>query len=127
MKYASRLRWRVFYLPLTLVVAGVMAMAQGPALTTVTDTVYRADGSPANGVLLISWPAFTTADGHAVAAGNTAVLLGSNGFFSVQLAPNAGAVPAGVLFTVVYQLSDGAVECLNSSAWAQQGSQSAAK
>ena len=34
--------------------------AQTPPTTTVSDTVFRADGSPARGTLLISWPAFTT-------------------------------------------------------------------
>jgi len=29
--------------------------------TRVTDTVYRADGTPAKGTLLISWPPFTAA------------------------------------------------------------------
>jgi hypothetical protein len=43
--------------------------AKPPVFTTVSDTVFRADGSPASGTLLISWPAFTTADGHTVAAG----------------------------------------------------------
>jgi hypothetical protein len=36
--------------------------------------------------------------------------LASNGTFSVQLAPNAGATPAGTVYTVVYQLSDGTVK-----------------
>jgi hypothetical protein len=32
----------------------------GPALTSVIDTVYMANGSPAAGVLVITWPAFVT-------------------------------------------------------------------
>ena len=31
----------------------------GPATTTVTDTVYNADGSAAQGNLILTWPAFT--------------------------------------------------------------------
>lgn len=69
MSQASR-RGRLFYLALSWVVMATAAIAQGPALTTVSDTVFRADGSAASGTLLISWPAFTTADGHTVAAGN---------------------------------------------------------
>ncbi len=42
----------------------------GPAKTTVADTVYMADGSGAQGSLIIAWPAFVTASGSAVAAGN---------------------------------------------------------
>jgi hypothetical protein len=39
-----------------------------PALTTISDTIYRADGSAASGMVLISWPSFQTAEGDAVAA-----------------------------------------------------------
>ena len=89
------------------------AVAQGPTLTTVSDTVYRADGSPAAGTILISWPAFTAASGATVAAGNTNVALGTNGSFTAQLAPNAGATPAGTVYTVTYQLTDGTVKSEN--------------
>jgi len=105
----SSRRWRLFLLALCAVLA-VRVLAQSPALTTVSDTVFRADGTPATGVLLISWPPFTTSDGHAVAAGTKSVALASDGTFSVQLAPNIGSAPAGVTYTVVYQLSDGTVK-----------------
>ncbi|HVP55409.1 MAG TPA: hypothetical protein VMU45_10475 [Candidatus Eisenbacteria bacterium] len=77
----------------------------GPAMTQVVDTVYRADGATAKGTVLISWPAFTTADGYAVAAGSLSVQLGSGGAFAASLAPNTGAQPAGVYYKVVYQLA----------------------
>jgi hypothetical protein len=35
---------------------------QAGSTTMVQDVVYRADGQPARGTLVISWPAFTTAD-----------------------------------------------------------------
>jgi len=82
----------------------------GPATTTVTDTVYMADGSKAQGNLIISWPAFETASGAAVAAGTTNAALAANGTFSVALVPNVGATPAGVYYTVVYQLGPGEVK-----------------
>ncbi len=75
--------------------------AQGPALTTISDTVYRADGSAASGTVLISWPSFQTAEGDAVAAGNLAVTIGPLGAFTVQLVPNVGATPAGTYYVVV--------------------------
>jgi hypothetical protein len=76
----------------------------GPALTSVLDTVYMADGSLAQGVLVITWPAFVAANGAAVAAGSLNVTLGSGGALNVTVASNAAANPAGVYYTVVYQL-----------------------
>jgi hypothetical protein len=110
MVHTGRRQWRLSYWIAALLLTAQGCPAQSPTLTTITDTVYRADGSAAAGTLLISWPAFTTADGHAVAAGHTSVTLGANGSFGVQLAPNAGAVPSGVVYTVVYQLTDGTVK-----------------
>jgi hypothetical protein len=75
-----------------------------PATTHVSDTVYRADGTPASGTVLISWPAFTTADSKPVAAGSESVTLGSEGEFATDLVPNAGATPAGSYYLVVFQL-----------------------
>jgi len=98
---AGRPLGRLFYFVL---LAAAMAYAQSPATTTVSDTVYRADGTPASGILLISWPAFTTAAGQAVAAGTKSVTLGSQGALSVALVPNVGATPAGTFYTVVYHL-----------------------
>jgi len=54
-----------------------LAQGQGPALTTISDTVYRADGTAAAGTVLISWPSFQTAQGQAVTAGNLAVTIGA--------------------------------------------------
>src|SRR6476659_10153525 len=105
MSHAGRLIGRLFSFGLSCLLGAGTALAQSPALTTVSDTVYRADGAPASGTLLISWPAFTTADGFAVAAGTKSVLLPSSGNFTVQLAPNAGGTPV-VTYFVVYQLSD---------------------
>ena len=82
----------------------------GPASTTVADTVFLADGTTAQGSLIITWPAFLTASGTAVAGGTTNVTLGTNGALSVALIPNAGATPAGVYYTVVYQLGPGQVK-----------------
>jgi trimeric autotransporter adhesin len=95
---------------LFLFVATAILMAQGPSTTTITGIVYRADGTPAGGTLLISWPAFTTNAGQAVAAGTKSVLVGNAGALSVGLAPNAGATPANMVYTIVYQLDDGTVK-----------------
>ncbi len=87
----------------------ITVRAQGPALTTVQDTIYRADGTEASGVVLISWPSFESAAGDAVAAGNLSVTLGAEGAFTVQLVPNVGASPAGTYYVVIFQLDDGTV------------------
>src|SRR5216684_966750 len=92
---------------LLLVLAALqVSRAQTPATTTINDIVYRADGTPAGGTLLISWPVFSTAGGQAVAAGTKSVTLGTGGALSVALAPNTGATPTGTFYTVVYQLND---------------------
>ena len=99
-------------LRLVVLVAAMMApyaWAAGPALTTISDTVYRADGTAASGTVLISWPAFQTAEGDAVAAGNQSVEIGTGGSLTTQLVPNVGASPAGTYYTVVFQLDDGTV------------------
>ena len=95
---------------LFLLLLALLASAQTLPTTTISDTVYRADGSPAGGTLLISWPEFTTAAQGAVAAGNTSVTLGAGGALSVGLVPNANATPANTVYSVVYQLNDGSVK-----------------
>ncbi len=101
------------YFSAMLIVLGLgwstTAFGQGPALTTVSDTVYRADGTPAGGLALISWPSFQTAEGDTVTAGNQSVTIGAGGAFSAQLVPNVGATPAGTFYVVVFQLDDGTV------------------
>ncbi|HLI75531.1 MAG TPA: hypothetical protein VKV02_01200 [Acidobacteriaceae bacterium] len=77
------------------------------ALTTVADTVYSANGAPAQGTVVVSWGAFTTASGAAVAAGQTSTTLGAAGALSLGLAPNAGATPTGSYYTAIFHLSDG--------------------
>jgi len=75
--------------------------AQGPALTTISGTVYRADGTAASGSVLISWPSFQTVEGDAVAAGNLTLTIGPSGAVTVQLVPNVGAAPAGTYYVEV--------------------------
>lgn len=103
---------RLFYWALIfmMMASGLLGSAFGIApasaapTTTIADTVYMADGTPAAGTLIITWPAFVTSNGTAVAGGSTSVSLAANGALNVGLVPNAGATPAGVYYTVVYQL-----------------------
>src|SRR5437868_2031295 len=102
-----------------LVITAMSARGSTPAMTTINDVLYRADGSPAQGTLLISWPAFTTADNKPVAAGTLDVALGANGELQIELAPNAGANPAGTYYKVVLKLDDGTT---NTEYWVVPGS-----
>lgn len=77
------------------------------ATTVIQDTVYRADGTPASGTVIVTWPTFTTAAGQAVAAGNTSAAIGPKGALSIALTPNANAMPAGSYYTAVLHLDDG--------------------
>jgi hypothetical protein len=90
----------------------LLAPASGLAVqtTTVQGVVYRADGTVAQGTMLVSWPSFTGADGSAIAAGSRTAVIAADGSVSMTLAPNAGANPQGTYYTVVYHMNDGTVE-----------------
>jgi hypothetical protein len=109
----SRNKWLkdnlAIVLSIALVVVVVCPMQAQVSTTTVQGTVYRADGSAATGTLIVAWPAFSTADNQAVAAGSISASIGQNGFVSLSLAPNQGASPAGSYYTAIYHLSDGTV------------------
>ncbi|HZP25299.1 MAG TPA: hypothetical protein VFB04_17800 [Terriglobales bacterium] len=112
MPNTHRLAGRFFSVLISLAVALALTQAgyAAPTLCQVNDTVYRADGTPAQGDVVILWPAFTTADGSPVAAGQVTVQLGAQGQFSASLAPNAGAMPAGTYYRVTYKLNDDSVQ-----------------
>jgi len=92
---------------LLCVTLGNVAGAQAIGTTTVQGTVYLANGQVGAGTLVLSWPAFTTANGQSVAADSVTVTIAPDGFVSVNLAPNQGATPAGLYYTAVYYLGDG--------------------
>jgi hypothetical protein len=105
----GRLSCWIAAMVLWVTAASAAPMPQGGSTTNISDTVYTANGTPAAGTLLISWPAFVTASGTSVGPGSTSVTLGTAGALNVALTPNAGATPAGVYYTVVYQLQPGEV------------------
>src|SRR5271165_1010090 len=84
--------------------------AKGPTLCQISDTIYRADGAPAQGTVLISWQSFTTSAGQAVTPGSLLVTLDASGGFNASLAPNTGASPAGTYYRAIFKLSDGTTE-----------------
>ncbi len=85
----------------------LITYAQAFSTTTIQGTVYLANGTPGAGTLQLSWPAFTTANNQSVAAGRTTATIGTDGFVSVNLAPNVGSMPGGLYYTAVYYMSDG--------------------
>jgi trimeric autotransporter adhesin len=90
------------------VTAAAQASGSTIATTQVTDTLYRADGTPATGSVIVSWQAFTTASGQAVPSGTTSATI-TGGALSLQLVPNGGSTPMGTYYTAVYHLDDGSV------------------
>lgn len=100
---------RLFYwlaLALTLMTA-TLASATGPTMTTISDIVYRANGQPAGGTIVVSWPAFNTADNKPVAAGVLSIAIGTEGTVNFALVPNEGGDPGGTFYKAVYKLNDG--------------------
>ncbi len=112
MPNTRRLTGRFFCVLISLALAVLASNAFGstPTLCQIVDTVYRADGTPAQGDVVILWSAFTTAAGQPIAAGELTVQLGSQGEFNAGLAPNSGAAPAGTYYRVTYKLNDDAVQ-----------------
>jgi hypothetical protein len=92
---------------LVMIAAGTLPAQTVTSKTLIQDVLYHADGTPAQGTLLISWPAFTTAGGQAIAAGSLSASLAADGSVSISLFPNAGSTPQGTYYTVVLELSDG--------------------
>ncbi len=90
----------------TVVLTAVAAFAQ-PPLTTIQDTLYKADGTPFNGLLIISWNSFL-ADNQANVVSQSITVQVVGGLFQVQLAPTADANPPS-FYTVTYN-SDGKVQ-----------------
>lgn len=92
----SRIR-RLVRLFSCLLMFGMAAYAAEPAKTVVSDTIYRADGSPASGTMMITWPAFVTA----------------------EAVTNKDIVNVDQFRGGLGQIIDGTVQCLNASVWAK--------
>lgn len=95
---------RRFVIAALLTASPVLAQ---PALTTIQDVLYKADGTRFNGTLNISWPSFQSADNAAIVMQtlNVNVIAGN---LRVQLVPSATGTPPSD-YTVTYS-SDGRVQ-----------------
>jgi hypothetical protein len=107
---SRRFTWLAIALACAILLATFAEAANAQVTTTtVQGTIYRADGTAAQGTLIVSWPAFSTAANQAVAAGSISANIGVDGFLTLNLAPNQGAYPEGTYYTVIYHLDDGTV------------------
>jgi len=86
--------------------AALCGLAWGQAgLTTIQDTLFKADGSRFNGTLTIHWVTFDSSNNGTIVQQSKSVSV-VNGNLLVQLVPNATAPPPANVYTVTYQ-SDG--------------------
>ncbi len=107
---AGRDAYRIFCVASLLMCTFLSATCRAQiTTTTIQDTIYNADGSVASGTVLVSWTSFSTAANGTVAAGNLTATIGADGLLSLNLTPNAGAIPAGTYYTAVYHLLSGSV------------------
>lgn len=79
--------------------AAAIAQAQ-PALTTIQDILYKADGTRFNGEIFISWNAFQAGDTSNIATAQVHLPI-VNGVLNVQLVPTTTA-SAGANYQVTY-------------------------
>ena len=86
------------------IVCGLALGWASPGLTTIQDTLYKADGTPFTGFLLIEWTGFEAGDLSVIATQRlTAPII--NGILHVQLVPNAN----GSSYSARYS-SDGRIQ-----------------
>ena len=108
-----------------VVLAVFLGMATGtawanPPLTTIQDRLFRADGTPVNGTLLISWKGFVASDNSNIPANSLREPV-SGGLLRVKLVPTTTALSAAS-YTVMY-LVDG--KLTNTEVWSVPPSASA--
>jgi hypothetical protein len=82
-------------------------LAAAPSLTTIQDTLYKADGTRFNGVAYIEWKSFQSSDASAIATANVVVPI-SSGTLRVRLVPTTNA-SVGAHYVVRYH-ADGRVQ-----------------
>ncbi len=84
-------KWRLLYASLAL----SARLQATPPLTTISDTLFNADGTPFSGVVTISWPSFEASDTSNVAA-ETEQIQVNGGVLYVQLVPTTNANTAAI-------------------------------
>jgi hypothetical protein len=66
----------------------------GPTLTTIQDTIYNANGTPYNGLAIVTWTPFVAGDTSQIATQSVTVNI-TGGNLMVELVPTTNATPAG--------------------------------
>jgi hypothetical protein len=84
----------------------ILAWGQ-PALTTISDVLFKADGTRFNGLAQITWLSFDSASGASIAQQATTVRIIDGNIF-VQLTPTSNATPLAQ-YLVLYE-SDGTIQ-----------------
>lgn len=95
-----RLRWCLLCAGMLSISALSSKLGATPPLTTISDTLFNADGTKFNGVVTISWPMFEASDTSVVAADSKTLQI-TSGILYVQLVPTTNANTAAV-YTVQY-------------------------
>jgi hypothetical protein len=98
---------------LTACLALAAAASAQPALTTISDILFRADGKRFNGLAQITWMTFEASNGAYIAQQSKTVRI-IDGRLFVQLTPTTSAVPPS-LYSVKYS-ADGRIQF--QEAWA---------
>ena len=99
--------------PLTTLLRGTILFATAlcatafaqSGLTTIQDTLFKADGTRFNGTVTIQWSTFDSTNIGTIVQQSKSVDV-ANGLLQVQLVPNAAATAPANVYTVSYQ-SDG--------------------
>lgn len=86
--------------------ATICALAQS-SLTQIRDTITNSDGTPFNGMVVITWNGFSVPSGTPVSQLSASANI-YNGALSILLVPTTTAT-AGTYYRVVYSSSDGTV------------------
>ena len=96
-----------FRRPVLLLMAAASLAAGQPALTTIQDILYRANGTRFTGTMFIQWNSFQAGDTSNIATANLTVPI-VNGVLNVMLVPTTTA-SAGAQYNITYN-SGGAIQ-----------------
>jgi len=89
-----------FRRPVVLLMAAASLAAGQPALTTIQDILYRANGSASPGTMFVRWNGFQAGDTSNIATANLTLPI-VNGVLRVKLVPTTNAT-TGAQYNIAY-------------------------